>query len=181
MSRIGKVPVKIPDGVQIQLSEGVLTVKGPKGSLSHEISDGITVDINDQEKSAAVTPVSKDKKSSAKWGLYRVILNNMVTGVTAGFQKVLEIEGVGYKAELKGNNLSISAGYSKPVIYQPREGVTLGTEGPVKIIISGIDKQAVGQTAAEIRSIRPPEPYKGKGIRYKGEHIHRKAGKTGVK
>lgn len=181
MSRIGKVPVKIPDGVQIQLSEGIMTVKGPKGSLSQEISDDVRIDINDQEKRATVTPASDDKKLRAQWGLYRVILSNMVTGVTSGFQKVLEIEGIGYKAELKGKNLSISAGYSRPVLYEPCEGVTLGLESPVKIVVSGIDRQAVGQTAAEIRSIRPPEPYKGKGIRYRGEHIIRKAGKTGVK
>ena len=181
MSRVGKVPVKIPDGVEIQISEGVVTVKGPKGSLSQEISDDVKIDVNDQEKSATVTPATDNKKTRAQWGLYRVLLNNMVTGVTSGFRKVLEIEGIGYKAELKGKNLSVSAGYSKPVIYEPCEGVTLEVAGPQKLVVSGIDRQAVGQTAAEIRSIRPPEPYKGKGIRYQGEHIIRKAGKTGVK
>lgn len=181
MSRIGKVPVTIPDGVQIQIANGVLTVKGPKGSLSQNISDNVRIDYNDQEKCATVSPATDDKKNWAQWGLYRVLLNNMVTGVTVGFQKTLEIEGIGYKAELKGKNLSVSAGYSKPVIYEPRDGVTLGVEGLLKIVVSGIDKHAVGQAAAEIRSIRPPEPYKGKGIKYKGEHIHRKAGKTGVK
>ena len=181
MSRIGKVPVKIPDGVQIQLSEGIITVKGLKGSLSQKISSDVKIDINDKEKVLTVSSSYDDRKFWAQWGLYRILVSNMVTGVITGFQKVLEIEGIGYKAELKGKKLSISAGFSHPILYEPREGVTLSLEGPLKIVVSGIDKQAVGQVAAEIRKIRPPEPYKGKGIRYRGEHIHRKAGKTGVK
>ena len=181
MSRIGKVPVKIPDGVEVQLSEGSITVKGPKGSLSQKILSDIKIDVNDKEKVLTVSSAYDDKKLRAQWGLHRILVNNMVIGVTSGFQKVLVIEGIGYKAELKGKKLSIAAGLSHTVLYEPREGVTLSLEGPLKVVISGIDKQAVGQAAAEIRKIRPPEPYKGKGIRYQGEHIHRKAGKTGIK
>ncbi len=181
MSRIGKEPVTIPEGVEIQLKDEVVSVKGPKGSLSQKLTNEIKIEINKQEKVLTVTPISDEKKSIAQWGLYRVLINNMVIGVTAGFQKILEIEGIGYKAEMKGSNLRVSAGYSHPIMYMPREGVTLGVDGPSKVVISGIDKQIVGQVAAEIRGIRPPEPYKGKGIRYQGEHIIRKAGKTGVK
>ena len=181
MSRIGKAPVKIPEGVEVQLSEGAITVKGPKGSLSQKISSDVKIDVNDKEKVLTVSSVYDNRKFWAQWGLYRILINNMVTGVTSGFQKVLEIEGIGYKAELKGKNLSISAGLSRPILYEPPEGVTISLEGPLKIVINGINKQAVGQVAAEIRKIRPPEPYKGKGIRYQGEHIRRKAGKTGVK
>jgi len=181
LSRIGKEPVKLPDGVEIQLSDTMITVKGPKGSLSQELTSEVKVSVNDQEKILTVTPVSEGKKSWAQWGLYRVLINNMVTGVSNGFQKVLEIEGIGYKAEMKGTNILISAGYSHPILYMSREGVTLGIDGPAKIVVSGINKQIVGQVAAEIRKIRPPEPYKGKGIRYQGEHIIRKAGKTGIK
>lgn len=181
MSRIGKKPVSIPEGVSIELNNNVITVKGPKGSLSQELSSDVTVTVNDQERVLTVAPVSDEKKSWAQWGLYRILIHNMVTGVSSGFQKVLEIEGIGYKAEMKGSNLLVSAGYSHPIMYMPHEGVTLGTDGPSKIVVSGINKQIVGQVAAEIRKIRPPEPYKGKGIRYQGEHIIRKAGKTGIK
>ncbi len=181
MSRIGKEPVKIPDGVEIQLTDEVVSVKGPKGSLSQKLTNEIKIEINKQEKVLTVKPTSDEKKSIAQWGLYRVLVNNMVIGVTAGFQKILEIEGIGYKAEMKGSNLLVSAGFSHPIMYMPHKGVTLGVDGPNKVVISGINKQIVGQVAAEIRGIRPPEPYKGKGIRYQGEHIIRKAGKTGVK
>lgn len=181
MSRIGKEPVKIPEGVEIQLDNSVISVKGPKGSLSQKLTNEVKIEINKQEKVLTVTPTSDEKKSIAQWGLYRVLINNMVIGVTAGFQKILVIEGIGYKAEMKGSNILISAGYSHPTMYMSREGVTLGVEGPTKVVVSGINKQIVGQVAAEIRGIRPPEPYKGKGIRYQDEHIIRKAGKTGVK
>lgn len=181
MSRIGKEPVTIPEGVEIQLDDEVVSVKGPKGLLSQKLTNEIKIEINKQEKILTVNPTSDEKKSIAQWGLYRVLINNMVIGVTTGFQKILEIEGIGYKAEMKGSNLLVSAGYSHPIMYMPHEGVTLGVDGPSKVVISGIDKQIVGQVAAEIRGIRQPEPYKGKGIRYQGEHIIRKAGKTGVK
>ena len=182
MSRIGKIPVKIPQGAQAVVAGGEITVTGPKGALNCKIPENvITVAVDEKNTLVLLTPASDSKMIKSQWGLYRVLINNMMVGVTAGFTKVLEIEGVGYKAEVKGRDLSISVGYSKPVLYEPREGIALATDGPVRIVVSGIDKQAVGQTAAEIRSIRPPEPYKGKGIRYKGEHIIRKAGKTGIK
>ncbi len=180
MSRIGKKPVHIPQGVEITLSDGKTSVKGPKGTLSQKISDDINITIDKENNILNITPVSNDKKIWSKWGLYRVLINNMIIGVTKGFQKALEMEGVGYRAAMKDKKLQISAGYSQPVIFNPGEGITLAVEGVSKIIVSGIDKQLVGQTAADIRSIRPPEPYKGKGIHYQGEHIIRKAGKTGL-
>jgi large subunit ribosomal protein L6 len=181
LSRIGKEPVVIPDGVEIQLDTTSITVKGPKGSLTQKLTDVVKVTVNKEKKLLTVAPVTDDKNSRGQWGLYRVLINNMVKGVSVGFQKVLEIEGIGYKAEMKGSNIQISAGYSHPILYMPRPGVTMRMEGPTQIVVKGIDKQAVGQVAAEIRNIRPPEPYKGKGIRYQGEHIIRKAGKTGIK
>ncbi len=181
MSRIGKEPVTIPEGVEVDLQDEIISVKGPKGSLSQKLTNEVKIEINKQDKVITVSPTSDEKKSTAQWGLYRVLVNNMVTGVTAGFQKILVIEGIGYKAEMKGSNVLVSAGYSHPIMYMPREGITLGLDGPTKIIVSGTSKQMVGQVAAEIRGIRPPEPYKGKGIRYQDEHIIRKAGKTGVK
>ncbi len=181
MSRIGKEPVKILDGVEIEVKSGNITVKGPKGVLSQKLTNEVKVEINQEDKVLTVAPVTDNKKSWSQWGLYRILINNMVIGVTAGFQKILEIEGIGYKAEMKGSNILVSAGYSHPTLYMSREGVTLGIDGPSRIVVSGIDKQIVGQVAAEIRNIRPPEPYKGKGIRYQGERIIRKAGKTGVK
>lgn len=181
MSRIGKEPVKIPDGVEIQLTDCGVSVKGPKGTLRQDISKDIIVEINKDENVVTVKPISEEKSLWAKWGLYRVLIRNMVVGVTVGYQKTLVIEGIGYKAEVKGSNVLVSAGYSHPVLYMEKKGVKLTIDGPTKIIVTGIDKQIVGQVAAEIRSIRPPEPYKGKGIRYIDEHIIRKAGKTGVK
>lgn len=181
MSRVGKTLIKLPTGVSVQLSGGVVAVKGPKGSLSQKMHDNLKIEINEQEKAMQVLPINPDKNISSQWGLYRVLINNMIIGVTTGFQKVLEIEGIGYKAEMKGKNLMISVGYSHPILFTPPPGVTLGIDGPTKVVISGVDKQVVGQIAAEIRNVRPPEPYKGKGIRYQGEHIIRKAGKTIVK
>lgn len=181
MSRIGKLPIAIPESVNVEISHNEVTVKGPKGRLCQNISKDILVEIDQLEKVVRVKPISDSKQLWAQWGLYRVLIQNMVTGVNTGFQKILEIVGVGYKAEMRGNNLQISAGYSHPVIFFPPKDVTLGIDGPLKIIVSGIDKQKVGQVAAEIRSVRPPEPYKGKGIHYQDETIIRKAGKTGAK
>ncbi len=181
MSRIGKMPIKVPDGVEINISDNTISVKGPKGSLSQEISNDIKVDFNKEEKQLNLSILlADDKKQKSMWGLYRVLIDNMVTGVTSGFKKALEIQGIGYKAEKKGSNLLISAGYSHPVLFIADDGISLDAESPTKIVVSGIDKQKVGQTASEIRSIRPPEPYKGKGIRYEGEYVRRKAGKTGA-
>lgn len=180
MSRIGKLPITIPDDVEINISDNTVIVKGPKGSLSQEISNDIKVDIDKEKKQMNVLPMSEGKKQNGMWGLYRVLINNMVTGVTTGFKKILEIQGIGYKAEKKGSNLLVSAGHSHPVLFMASEGISLDTDTPTKIIVSGIDKQRVGQVAADIRNIRPPEPYKGKGIRYEGEYVRRKAGKTGA-
>lgn len=180
MSRIGKMPVAIPDGVEINISDNTISVKGPKGSLTQDMSSDIKVEINKEEKMVHVSPTSEGKKQSGMWGLYRVLIDNMVTGVTKGFKKVLEIQGIGYKAEKKGSNLLISAGYSHPVLFVACDGISLDAETPTKIVVTGIDKQRVGQIASEIRGIRPPEPYKGKGIRYEGEYVRRKAGKTGA-
>lgn len=182
MSRIGKRTIPIPEGVEIQYSNGnIVTVAGPNGTLKQKISKEINVHIDHEKKVCTVTPIEDNRKYWGKWGLYRVLINNMIIGVTKGFQKVLEIEGVGYKAEMKGTNLIINVGYSHPVLIQPREGITIKLESPTKVNVSGINKQIVGQMAADIRDIRPPEPYKGKGIRYQNERILRKAGKAGSK
>jgi large subunit ribosomal protein L6 len=179
LSRIGKLPIVVPGKVEVTLKGREVLVKGPLGSLSQTISDDIKVELNDGIISC--TPVRDDSALSAQWGLYRVLINNMVTGVSVGFKKVMTMIGVGYRAELMGKDLVINIGLSHPVRVCPPQGITFAVEGPTKIIVSGIDKQAVGQVAAEIRKTRPPEPYKGKGIRYEGEEVHRKAGKTGVK
>lgn len=179
MSRIGKKPIDIPDGVEVKKEGNTVIVKGPKSTLSQVVSQDIAVEIKD--KQVMLSPATEVDNVSAQWGLYRMLVSNMVEGVSKGFQKVLEIIGVGYKAEVKGKDLNISVGYSKPVLFKAVDGVTYKTEGPTKIIVEGVDKQKVGQVAADIRSIRPPEPYKGKGIRYSGEHVRRKAGKSAIK
>lgn len=181
MSRIGKRPIQVPDGVEVAVAGGCVTVHGPRGSLSREISSGIKVEVDKEKKEVRCAPVSNSRSLWAMWGLSRVLVANMVTGVSEGFTKVLEVIGVGYRAEMKGMDLMVSTGYSHPVLVHPREGVKLAVDGPTKVVVSGIDKEAVGQSAAEIRSIRSPEPYKGKGIRYENEHIIRKAGKAGAK
>lgn len=179
MSRIGKKPVQIPSGVEVKLDGSEVVVKGPKGTLRQAISPEIKTEIKDKE--IHFVPVSEDKKHYAKWGLYRVLVENMIVGVTAGYQKDLEIVGVGYKAELKGKQLTVNVGLSHPVHFQQVEGVTFTVEAGTKISIKGIDKQQVGQISADIRKTRKPEPYKGKGIRYAGEVVRKKAGKTGTK
>ena len=179
MSRIGKMPVLLPKSVEITVKKDEIVVKGPKGSLNQWIPEHIIVAQKDN--SLCVHIRDESKQYWAQWGLYRVLIANMVKGVTDGFQKTLEIEGVGYKAELKGKNLVVSAGYSHAYLYKVPNNISVTTEGTTKVLISGIDKQAVGQAAAQIRSIRRPEPYKAKGIRYQGEKIVRKAGKVGTK
>jgi large subunit ribosomal protein L6 len=177
MSRIGKEPVPIPDGVDVALAGGTVTVKGPRGELSHTVPDGVTVDLTDNQ--VVVTRASDHRKHRALHGLTRSLIANMVTGVTAGYSKSLEIVGVGYRAQARGNNaLVIQAGYSHPVEVVAPEGVTFQVPTPTRITVSGYDKQVVGQVAADIRAIRKPEPYKGKGIRYAGEQVRRKAGKA---
>ena len=176
MSRIGKRPVPILKGVEVRQVNGTLKVKGPKGELALDVHRDVKVLIDEQE--VRVERSSDEKKDRALHGLTRALIANMVKGVTEGFSKTLEIVGVGYRADLKGKGITLQLGYSHPIIYQAVEGVKLECPNQTTIVISGPDKQKVGQTAAEIRSLRPPEPYKGKGIKYQGEHIRRKAGKT---
>ena len=176
MSRVGKKPIQIPSGVKISRNKEVLTVEGPKGKLSQMISEEITTKIDSGE--VILSRPSDSKRHKALHGLYRALISNMIKGVTVGFSKSLEVEGVGYRAEKAGRTMSFSLGFSHPIVVIPPDGILIKVEGPGKLSVSGIDKQLVGQVAANIRSLRPPEPYKGKGIRYTGEHIRRKAGKT---
>jgi len=184
MSRIGRAPIVVPPKVQVNWSEdNMVTVKGPKGELKHRVDPDLTLALDNGQITVSRPSDSKDHRS--KHGLYRTLVNNMVVGVTTGYTRQLEIHGVGYRAAKVGNNLVILVGYSHPVEVQPPDGITLSVDGvdaatkATKISVSGIDKQLVGQVAANIRSIRKPEPYKGKGIRYAGEKIRRKAGKAG--
>lgn len=184
MSRIGRAPIPVPPKVQVSWAEdNLVTVKGPKGQLSCQVDPELSLKLEDGTLS--VSRPSDSKPHKAKHGLYRTLVNNMVVGVTNGFTKQLEIHGVGYRASKVGDNLIILVGYSHPVEVQPPPGITLNVDGvdaatkATKISVSGIDKQLVGQVAASIREIRKPEPYKGKGIRYAGEAIRRKAGKAG--
>ncbi len=179
MSRIGKLPIEIPNGVTVSLDGSVIKVKGPKGTLSREIMGGVSVELNDNKIS--VKRSNDSKIAQAAHGLTRTLINNMVTGVTKGFEEVLEITGVGYRAEVKGNVLNLALGYSHPVSYELPQGITVEVDKLTKILLKGSDKELVGQTAAKIRSFRGPEPYKGKGIKYAGESILRKAGKAGKK
>ncbi len=184
MSRIGRAPITVPDKVQVNWTENnFVTVKGPKGELSHQIDPELSLKL--ENGVLQVLRPSDSNKHKSMHGLYRTLVNNMVVGVTTGFTKQLEIYGVGYRAAKVGNNLVIVVGYSHPVEVQPPAGITLSVDGvdsntkATKLSVSGIDKHLVGQVAANIRSIRKPEPYKGKGIRYAGENIRRKAGKAG--
>ena len=177
MSRIGKQPVPIAGGVQITIADGnEITVKGPKGQLQRTFPGDIRFAM--EEAQVVVTRPSDASAYRALHGLSRSLLNNMVVGVTDGFTKTLEVQGVGYRAQLEGANLRLAVGFSHPVVVEPPEGISFAVEGP-RINVSGIDKEKVGQVAADIRKIRPPEPYKGKGIRYLGERVRRKAGKAG--
>ena len=175
MSRIGKKSVEIPQGVNVTLEGQTVTVKGPKGQLSWTVVDEIVVT---QEGSALNLTMREDnQRSRGMWGLARTLVNNMVTGVTKGFEESLELVGVGYRAQMKGQNLNMQLGFSHEVDVKPPAGITFATPKQTEIKISGIDKQAVGEIAAKIRRIRPPEPYKGKGVRYMGEQVRRKEGK----
>jgi large subunit ribosomal protein L6 len=180
MSRIGKLPIEIPGGVKITLDEMLVKVEGPKGTLSRPIMEGISIEIQDN-KQMLVSRTADDPKSRSFHGLTRTLINNMVVGVTKGFETVLDITGVGYRAEVKGDVLTLSLGYSHPINFALPSGITVEVEKMTKIFVRGANKELVGQTAAKIRSFRPPEPYKGKGIRYSDEKILRKAGKTGKK
>jgi len=179
MSRIGKRPVPLPNNVKCDFKEREITIAGPKGKLNFQIPQGIEVEI--ESNKIIVKRENDEKRIRALHGLTRAIINNMVIGVTEGFQKELEIVGVGYRAQVQGKKLVLQLGFSHPVEYHIPEGITIETPNPTTIIVKGIDKQKVGEVAAEIRAYYPPEPYKGKGIRYRGEYVRRKAGKAGVK
>jgi large subunit ribosomal protein L6 len=177
MSRIGRQPVSVPANVTITVSdENLVSVKGPKGELSRQFP--ATISLDRDEGVINVTRPNDEGKQRALHGLSRSLLNNMVTGVTTGFVKTLEVQGVGYRAQMQGSNLQLALGFSHPVIVSPPSGISFTVEGP-RVNIEGIDKERVGQVAANIRKLRPPEPYKGKGIRYTGERVRRKAGKAG--
>ena len=176
MSRIGKKPIALPAGVTATLESGTLTVKGPKGQLAMQLLDDL-VKYEIAEGEIRVTPITDAQRNRAAWGMQRTNVQNLVTGVTEGFTKVLEITGVGYRAAAQGKNLRLQLGYSHDVNYPVPEGIDVKTPDPNTVEISGIDKQQVGQVAAEIRRWRKPEPYKGKGIKYRGEYIFRKEGK----
>ncbi len=178
MSRIGNAPIELPSGVEVKADNGSVEVKGPKGTLTQRFDPSIAVSIED-----GVVTLSRgndERHTRALHGLSRALLNNMVMGVSQGFSKELTIIGVGYRAALKGNALELQVGYSHPVNIEAMDGISFEVPEQTKIIVSGIDKQKVGQMAADIRAVRPPEPYKGKGIRYTDEHVRRKAGKAGV-
>jgi large subunit ribosomal protein L6 len=178
MSRIGKLPIDVPSGVDVAIDDALVTVKGPKGTLSHTVAAPITVERND-----AVLDVKRpddERLSKALHGLTRTLINNMVVGVTEGFEKKLEIVGVGYRVLSKGpTQLEFQLGYSHSIVFDAPEGITFSVDGPTRLGVAGIDKQLVGEVAANIRKLRKPEPYKGKGVRYAGEHIRRKVGKAG--
>ncbi|GEL25995.1 50S ribosomal protein L6 [Pseudonocardia sulfidoxydans NBRC 16205] len=178
MSRIGKLPITVPSGVDVAIEGRTVTVKGPKGTLSHTVIEPITVERGDDGVVVVKRP-DDERKSKAYHGLTRTLVNNLVIGVTAGYEKKLEIVGVGYRVALKGSNLEFALGFSHPVVVTPPAGITFAVESPTKFSVAGIDKQLVGETAANIRKIRKPEPYKGKGVRYAGEVVRRKVGKTG--
>jgi large subunit ribosomal protein L6 len=176
MSRIGKKPIQIPAGVKIHQAESSLSVKGPKGELSMVVPQGVEVALDGQ--AVTVRKTSDDRKGRSFHGLTRTLVDNMITGVSAGFEKKLEISGVGYRAEVSGDKLKLVVGYSSPLGYEIPKGIAVKVDKLVNVIISGIDKQLVGRVAAEIRALKKPEPYKGKGIRYAGEKIRRKVGKS---
>ena len=180
MSRIGKLPVPVPGGVEVTIDGQVVTVKGPKGTLSHTVAEPITVSRADDGAIAVARP-DDERESKALHGLSRTLIANMVTGVTDGYSKTLEIVGTGYRVQAKGSDLEFALGFSHPVQVSAPEGVTFRVEAPTRFVVEGIDKQKVGEVAANIRKLRRPDPYKGKGVRYQGENIRRKAGKAGKK
>ena len=177
MSRIGRAPVTVPDNVEIDISDRTVKVKGPKGELSVPLGRG--VEIRQEDAELIVERQSNTPDHRAMHGLTRSLIQNAVTGVTDGFAKTLVIQGVGYRGSLQGQDINLQVGYSHPIMISPREGIEFEMPNPTTIVVRGIDKQSVGQMAAEIRRVRPPEPYKGKGIRYSDEQIRRKVGKAG--
>jgi large subunit ribosomal protein L6 len=175
MSRIGRKPIELPAGVMVAISHGRVQVNGPLGELSQTVPTRMQIEKTDEE--IVVKRPTERGEDRALHGLTRSLIANMVEGVTKGFEKHLEIQGVGYRAQLKGAELELAVGFSHPIVVKPRDGITFDVPTPTQVVVKGIDKQMVGQTAAEIRKVRPPEPYKGKGIRYAGEQVRRKVGK----
>ncbi len=175
MSRIGKKPIAVPSGITASVEGQTVKVKGPKGALSVELHDDVAVKLEGGQ--IKVDPRSETKRSRAQWGTSRTLIANLITGVSKGFERRLEINGVGYRAAVQGKNLQMALGYSHDIVYPIPEGITIATPRPVEIVITGSDRRKVGQVAAEIREFRPPEPYKGKGIKYNDERIFRKEGK----
>jgi large subunit ribosomal protein L6 len=179
MYRSGKLPFTVPNGVDVSIEVRQVTVKGPKGTLSHVVAEPISIGRDDDNGSIVVTRPDDERRSRAMHGLSRTLVNNLIIGVTAGYEKKLEIHGVGYRVALKGSNLEFALGYSHSITVEPPSGITFVVETPTRFSVQGIDKQLVGETAANIRKLRKPEPYKGKGVRYAGENVRRKVGKTG--
>jgi large subunit ribosomal protein L6 len=178
MSRIGKMPISVPSGVDVAIDGQHVTVKGPRGTLSHTVAEPITVNRGDDGALRVARP-DDERESRSLHGLSRTLIANMVTGVTSGYTKTLEIVGTGYRVQARGSNLEFALGYSHPVVVEAPDGITFRVETPTRVAVEGIDKQKVGEVAANIRKLRKPDPYKGKGVRYQGEVIRRKAGKTG--
>ena len=179
MSRIGKRPVAVPSGITANVAGQTVKVKGPKGTLEVVLHDDVSVALDGDR--IKIDPRNETKRARAQWGTSRTLIANLIAGVTKGFEQRLEINGVGYRAAVQGKNLQLALGYSHDVVYPIPEGITIATPKPVEIVISGIDRQKVGQVSAEMRSLRPPDPYKNKGVRYAGERLKKKVGKTGAK
>ena len=178
MSRIGRLPIPVPSGVDVDITDRLVTVKGPKGTLTHTLAEPIVIEKAD-DGSLIVTRPDDEKRSKERHGLSRTLVANMVTGVTEGFTKTLEIVGTGYRVQAKGSDLEFALGFSHPVNIPAPEGITFEVQAPTRFVVRGIDKQQVGEVAANIRKLRKPEPYKGKGVRYQGEVVRRKVGKAG--
>ncbi len=180
MSRIGRLPISVPAGVNVAIQGRKVTASGPKGTLCHTVASPISV-VQDSDGALHLTRPNDEKRDKALHGLSRTLVANMITGVASGYAKALEIVGVGYRVQAKGKDLEFSLGFSHTVLVKPPEGITLTAESPTRVVVSGIDKQQVGQVAANIRKLRKPEPYKGKGVRYADEIVRRKVGKAGAK
>ncbi|HKK47491.1 MAG TPA: 50S ribosomal protein L6 [Alkalispirochaeta sp.] len=179
MSRVGRLPITVPKGVSVDVSGQSVTVKGPKGELTEALRPEVAVQVGDAE--VVVDRSSESRKARGFHGLYRQLIANMIQGVNEGFSRALLINGVGYRAEVSGQSLTLNLGFSNPIEFRLPEGISAETDGPNRVVIRGISKQLVGKVASEIRGIRPPEPYKGKGIKYENEYVRRKVGKSGIK